>query len=216
MAGCAGATAAGRRRTRRRRRSLGSPVRAGAGAALILALGGCGGGGGGGESRAFTVSLPAVSFPARQRVATPVDLRVVVRNDGDRALPDVAVSIDSFDVADPTAAAPPRPAWIVDRAPGGAGSDPQTWALGSLAPGATRTFRWRVTPVRPGRYAVGYRVAGALAGGPVTALAGGGPARGVLRVVVSGAPADARVDPATGRVIRRSRGAGSTGAAAAG
>ncbi len=207
MAGCTEAAGPRRWRPRRRRDSPAALARAGAGAALVLTLGGCaGGGGGGGQTRGLTVSLPAVSFPARQRVATPVDLRVVVRNDGDRALPDVAVSIDSFGVVDPAAAGPPRPAWIVDRAPAGAGSDPQTWALGSLAPGATATFRWRVTPVRPGRYAVAYRVAGALAGGPTTALAGGGPAGGVFRVVVSGAPADARVDPATGRVIRRSPG----------
>ncbi len=178
---------------------------AGAGwAALVLALTGCGGAGGaGGTGGTFTVSLPAVSFPPRQRVATPVDLRILVRNDGDRALPDVAVSIDSFGVADPAAAGPPRPAWIVDRGPAGAGSDPQTWALGPLAPGATRTFRWRVTPVRPGRYTVGYRVVPGLAGSPVAELPGGRPASGVFGVIVSGAPADSRVDPATGRVIPR-------------
>jgi hypothetical protein len=201
--GCAEAAGAGRRRPRGRPGSLAAAAGAGAGSvALVLTLGGCGGGGVA-DTRAFTVSLPAVSFPARQRVATPVGLRIVVRNDGDRALPDVAVSIDSFAVVDPAAAGPPRPVWIVDRAPAGAGSDPQTWALGSLAPGATRTFRWRVTPVRPGRYTVGYRVAPGLAGSPVAELPGGRPARGVFGVIVSGAPADSRVDPATGRVIRR-------------
>jgi hypothetical protein len=206
VAGCGEAAGAGPRRPRRRPGSLaaaGAAARAGAGAvALVLALGGCGGGGGG-TAEPFTVSLPTVRFPARQRVATPVVLRIVVRNDGDRALPDVAVSIDSFAVVDPAGAGPPRPAWIVDRAPTGAGSDSQTWALGSLAPGATRTFLWQVTPVRPGRYTVGYRVAPGLPGSAVAELSGGRPARGVFGVIVSGAAADSRVDPATGRVIRR-------------
>ncbi len=178
---------------------------AAAGAALLALPAGCGGPG---ARHVVTVSVPAASFPARQQLATPATLRIAVRNDGDRALPDVAVSVDSF--LTPAGGAGParstRPVWIVDRAPGGgAGADTATWALGSLAPGATRTFVWRVTPVAAGRYSVGYSVAAGLAGGPVAELAGGGPPRGSLAVTISRAPGDPRVDPATGRVIRRPR-----------
>ena len=32
-----------------------------------------------------------------------------------------------------------------------------TWALGPLKPGATKTFKWNVTAVRPGRYRISRR-----------------------------------------------------------
>ncbi len=159
----------------------------------------------------FTVSVPAASFPADQRVATAARLRIVVRNDGSRTLPDVAVAIDSFSTADPNPnlGSPGRPIWLVDRAPGagaGAGSTAdETWTLGPLAPGATASFVWRLTPVRPGTYRVAYRVAAGHGAGEVVAPAGGRAPGGAFTVRVSGAPADPRVDPATGRVVRRPR-----------
>jgi hypothetical protein len=178
---------------------------------------GCGGAGDG-SAPAARVSVPVASFPSRQQVAAPAELRIAVRNDGDRDLPDVAVSIDSFSAADPGTDLqnPRRPVWIVDAAPGapaeigGPGSGAETWALGRLAPATTRTFVWRLTPVRPGRYRVGYRVAAGLAGrsaAVAAAASGGRPAAGSFTVAITGAPADTRVDPATGRVVRRVPGA---------
>jgi hypothetical protein len=190
---------------------------AAAGAALLVAAAAAGcGAAADGPGPPARVSLPVASFPSRQQVAAPAELRIVVRNDGDRVLPGVAVSIDSFSVADPGADLqnPLRPVWIVDAAPGartgvgGPGAGAETWALGRLAPQAARTFVWRVTPVRPGRYRVGYRVAAGLgtrdAAAAAEAAAGGQrPAAGSFTVTITGAPADSRVDPATGRVIRR-------------
>ena len=181
-----------------------------AAAGLALLAAGCGGSAA--SRKPFTVSLAAASFPADQRVATAARLRIAVRNDDSRALPDVAVSIDSFAAVDPNPGlgSPLAPVWLVDRAPGassgsGAGSTAdETWALGPLAPGATASFVWRVTPVRAGTYRVAYRAsAGDAGGGALAALADGRPVGGAFTVRVSGAAADPRVDPITGRVVRR-------------
>ncbi|MEA2298565.1 MAG: hypothetical protein QOF77_1501 [Solirubrobacteraceae bacterium] len=163
------------------------------------------GAGDGARRAAFTVAIPAASFPARQQVASPAVLRIAVRNDARRRLPDVAVSVDSFSAAAAGLASARRPIWILDREPG-AGAAASTWALGSLEPGATRTFLWQVTPVRPGRYTVRFRVAAGL--GADARVAGGQPAGGAFAVTVTGAAADARVDPVSGRVLRRRRGGG--------
>src|SRR3954449_882614 len=79
-----------------------------------------------------------------------------------------------------------RPVWIVDEGPGGGGcpgaapggrvgigdegpsggdsAATNTWALGRLAPGQTRTFTWKVTAVQPGSYTLRYRISPGLAG----------------------------------------------------
>ncbi len=50
-----------------------------------------------------------------------------------------------------------------NRGPGGAATAyANTWALGRLAPGHTVAFRWRLTAVEAGPYAVEYEVAPAL------------------------------------------------------
>ncbi|MGI8803730.1 MAG: hypothetical protein ACR2KV_16455 [Solirubrobacteraceae bacterium] len=193
----------------------GRRLRLAAAGAFGIALAGCGSGD---RPTRYPVFVPTASFAARQQIATPQTLRIVVRNDGDRALPEVAVAIDSFTAAatgtDPQNS--PGPVWIVDRGPGGGGAAfggaTETWTRGSLAPGATQTFRWRVTPVRPGRYSVRWQVAAGTAGRTVAELADGRPAAGAFAVMVSAAPAHTRVDPATGRVVARPlSGAGAAG-----
>lgn len=95
-----------------------------------------------------------------------------------------------------------RPLWIVDRQPGscrfscvqsgpGAGftAYANTWALGTLAPGATATFDWSLTPVTPGRHVVAWWVAADTAGDTTALLPDGAPARGRFVVDVSAAPA---------------------------
>jgi hypothetical protein len=76
------------------------------------------------------------------------------------------------------------------------------WAAGALAPGKDVTLRWHVTPVLAGTHKVDYLVAADLAGTAQTRVAGGGRPRGAITVRVDARPAQARVDPRTGRVIR--------------
>src|SRR5437588_7719863 len=69
------------------------------------------------------------------------------------------------DLGMPYVANPSRPVWIVDHPPGSCGYScksggpgsavtayANTWALGPLKPGATATFDWGVTAVRPGTH----------------------------------------------------------------
>jgi hypothetical protein len=94
-----------------------------------------------------------------------------------------------------------RPVWVLDRPPGrcvfqcpagGAGAATtaysNTWALGSLAPGSTATFRWGVTAVAAGRYLVAYRVAAGLNPPGRAVLADGRPAVGVFAVAITSRP----------------------------
>jgi hypothetical protein len=155
---------------------------------------------------------------------------ITVRNTGRRAIPDIAVTllnprygtaaqalgtlIAAAAPGAPILASRSRPVWVIDRAPGRCGfscrqsgpggattSDPDTWALGRLAPGATATFAWHVTALRPGRYAIAYRIAASPVGNVPPALGRGGrPAGGRFRVTISSRPGRPRVT-GSGRVV---------------
>jgi hypothetical protein len=174
-------------------------------------------------SGTFDVSIVKASFPAHQLLAQPSTLTIEVRNDGTRPVPDLAVTVSSFSMTSPQPglADPNRPVWIVDqgpRAPGAGPTNPvvegnyvpsagqtaytNTWALGSVPPGETRTFVWRVTAVVPGQHTVSYKVAAGLNGKAIAQLSGGGSPEGNFSVNIAGAPPQSRVDPNTGGVIR--------------
>jgi hypothetical protein len=190
-------------------------------AALALAglvAAGCGGGtrqDADEPSGTFPVDVVSATFPAKQRLAESTKLQIAVRNAGNKAVPNVAVTVES-DEADQTAAAaafaeaseepgladPSRPVWVLDAGPhGGITAYTNTWALGELKPNQTKTFVWRVTAVKPGVHAIKYKVAAGLDGKAKAVLAGGNeePA-GTFTVNVSGKPANARVGP-NGQVI---------------
>ena len=107
-----------------------------------------------------------------------------------------------------------RPVWVVDKPPGPCGyscqnggqgayvsSNANTWQSGSLKPGATATFSWRLTAVQPGRYLVAYQVAGDLYGKARTVLPGGVIPQGVFRVTVVRRPAQSFVN-SSGKVVQ--------------
>jgi hypothetical protein len=174
---------------------------------VALAVAGCGGGERQDEnepSGSFPVDVQA-SFAKTQALAAQEDFKVVVRNTGDKAVPNVAVTVDSF--ADRSKqqglADPERPIWIVDEGPkGGITSYTNTWALGELAAGASKTFVWKVTPVRSGTHTVKYRVAAGLDGKAKAVSPSGSSPEGQFVVDVSDQPAEASVDPETGDVVR--------------
>jgi hypothetical protein len=161
------------------------------------------------------------SFPSRQVIARPTSFQLQVRNASARAVPNVAVTVDSFDYASnyPELAANKRPVWAIERGPGATADPPvetqevsqpgsgqtayvNTWALGRLAPGAMQTFAWKVVPVKAGTYTVHYTIAAGLSGKAKAALAAGGPVQGQFTVAIAPAPPQTHVDPATGRVVQ--------------
>jgi hypothetical protein len=196
--------------------------------AVGVAVSGCGGS----EQNAheakatYPVKIVQASFPPIQAIARNTKLVLRVRNTGTQTMPNVAVTLDSFSYVSnyPGLAANQRPVWIVNTGPGTVPKRPvqsvtvdppgggqtayvNTWALGPLAPGRTRTFVWRVTPVKAGIFSVGYVVAAGLNGNAHArvsrkgALEGtGGLPLGRFRVVIAGQPPPRYVNPETGKV----------------
>jgi hypothetical protein len=156
-------------------------------------------------SGTWTVDVLEAEFPRSQHLAKPATMRIQVRNTEDRAIPNVAVTVDSFSRRSEQAglADPNRPVWIVDDGPrGGTTAYTNTWALGRMAPGQTKTFEWRVTPVEAGTHRISYRVAAGLDGKAKARLDGGDRPEGTFTVRISKEPAQSRVDPESGDVIR--------------
>jgi hypothetical protein len=126
------------------------------------------------------------------------------------APPGEGTSAEAFaeDLTQPYLANPSRQVWIVDRAPGrcgyscssGALGGPavtaysNTWALGSLKPGATATFDWKVTAVAPGHHVVAWEVAAGLNGKAKAVLADGSRPEGSFAVTISSAPTQSYVN----------------------
>ncbi|HMJ02436.1 MAG TPA: hypothetical protein VK506_05815 [Conexibacter sp.] len=162
----------------------------------------------------YRVGAPVATFPAQQQLAHAVELSIAVKNTGRRTIPNVAATLrtgggDGDSLADAFSsrneaeglASRTRPVWIVDEGPlNGDTAFGNTWALGSIAPGRTRTFRWRVVPVRAGRYELRYRLFGSTSGRSQLRLRDGSAPHGSLDVRVSGKPAQVRVTP-DGKIV---------------
>jgi hypothetical protein len=185
-------------------------------AAALAVLPGCGGG----ESQdadepsgSFKVEVVGASFPARQRIAEGTALRIRVHNAGDDTVPDLAVTVETEGMkagagltsfgqssGDSRQADPNRPIWVLDREPsGGTSAYSNTWTLGKLDAGDTKTIEWKVTPAQAGDYSIKYRIAPGLDG--KATLAQGSRATGSFDVSISDKPVPARVDD-DGNVVR--------------
>jgi len=191
-------------------------------AACALLVAGCGSGAhqdAGEPAGTFAMKVVRASFPTAQSIARQTKFELQVSNTGTRTVPDVAVTIDSFDYASnyPELAANKRPVWAIERGPGAIADPPvesqevslpgggqtayvNTWALGALAPSKTRTFIWRVVPVKAGSYTVHYTVAAGLAGKAKARLSSGAPVQGQFAVDIAPAPGPTHVNPSTGHV----------------
>jgi hypothetical protein len=157
-------------------------------------------------SGTFSMNVVKAEFASSQSLAQQEALTISVKNTDTRAIPDLAVTVDSFSTRSQQAglADPSRPVWIVDEGPvGGTTAYTNTWALGRLAPGKTRTFTWKVTAIQPGTHIVKYRVAAGLNGKAHAKVNGQSDYQGSFKVAISGKPAQATVDPDTGKVIRK-------------
>jgi hypothetical protein len=157
-------------------------------------------------SGTFSMNVVNAAFPSSQSLAQQEALTIAVKNTDTRAIPDLAVTVDSFSTRSqqPGLADPNRPVWIVDEGPtGGTTAYANTWALGSLPPGATRTFTWKVTAIQSGTHTVKYRVAAGLNGKAKAKVNGQPDFQGSFTVAISGKPSQSTVDPNTGQVIRK-------------
>jgi hypothetical protein len=117
----------------------------------------------------------------------------------------------------PNLASHSRPVWVIDQAPGpcdyscnsgGPGGAvtayANTWALGSLKPGGTATFKWGVTAVQPGSYKVAWQIAAGLNGKAKAILSDGSKPRGTFNVKITHAPAQSYVNN-NGQVVTTSQ-----------
>jgi hypothetical protein len=183
--------------------------------ALLAAASGCGG-----EAQdanepegSYRLEVADASFPAKQAIAEQSTMRIRVRNPGDSEVPNVAVTVETKGgkagdgltafgqkSTDSRLADPNRPVWVLDQEPvGGTSAYANTWTLGPLKGGETKTFEWKLTAVEPGSYSLAYRVAPGLDG--KAKLATGTRARGTFAVTVSDEPVPARVN-SKGEVVR--------------
>ncbi len=177
-------------------------------APLALGIAGCGGGqrqDADEPSGTFPVAIVRASFPTKQHLAKSERFVIAVRNTGSQAVPNLAVTVDSFASRSEQAglADPSRAVWVIDDGPrGGDTAYTNTWALGRLEPGQTRRFVWRVTAVAPGTHTVKWQVAAGLNGKAKATLSDNRAPEGSFTVDVSEKPAQAKVDPDTGKVVR--------------
>src|SRR3954453_6929975 len=171
-------------------------------AALAVLLGGCG------QQRQdadepsgdFRLDGSGASFPAKQSSAEQSVMRIRVHNPDSKTVPDVAVTVETKgakpgdgpvafaqDKSDPRLADPSRAVWVVDQEPkGGTTAYVNTWALGPLKSGETKTFEWKLTAVQAGDYSIAYRVSPGL--DDKAKLASGSKAQGKFTVSVSDKP----------------------------
>lgn len=190
-------------------------------AACSLALVACGGGGERQDAdeveRTYPVEIVTSEFPTRQRLAERTQLRIGVRNTGDRPIPDLAVTISlggpegrnslepfSIRVNDESLAVPDRPVWILESGfpqlegagePAGATTaNAKTFAFDELPPGETMAAVWEVTPVRAGDWRLTYQVDAGLYGNARAETADGQRPFGSFAVRISDVPVQTRVD----------------------
>jgi hypothetical protein len=164
-------------------------------------------------SGSYKLEVAAAKFPASQSIAQDSRMIVTVRNDDTKAAPNVAVTVetdpskagqgtDAFGqrVDDSRLSDNERPVWIVNEGPpGGDSAATNTWALGRLGAGETKTFTWKVTAVEAGSYTLRYRISPGLAG--KAKLASGGRTDGLFKVTIDDKPVPARVND-KGQVVR--------------
>jgi hypothetical protein len=112
----------------------------------------------------WKVRVTDASFPGRQRLADEVQLKIRVKNEDTRAIPNLAVTVDGFnmrkDSASQTLSERSRPVWVVDESPlNSTTAFTNTWAVGAVPAGQSRTLVWKVAAVRAGTYSVRWKVA---------------------------------------------------------
>jgi hypothetical protein len=171
----------------------------------------------------FEVEVVEARFPDEQKLAKRSQLAITVRNTGDQTVPNIAVTVDGFDVKldNRDLADPSRPVFVINGHPrqiggfaeskpaapeGGETAYVNTWALGPLRAGEEEIFRWSVTAVRAGPFRIEYRVAAGLDGKAKAVDADGTAPDGLFVGEVDDTPPDTRVAEDGVTVIEGQRG----------
>lgn len=158
----------------------------------------------------YRVDVTRASFPAQQKLAKRSNLEITVRNAGNKAIPNLAITVTGFDyrATNPQLADPTRPQFVVNGRPQSIGGFPEakeaaprggetayanTWALGTVRPGIEKTFKWTVTAVKAGPFRIRYVVAAGLDGKAKAIVQGGGRPVGSFSGTVSDTPPQSRV-----------------------
>lgn len=190
-------------------------------AAALVALVGCGGGERQDENEPegdFKVEVVEASFPDKQKLAKRSELVIVVRNADNKDIPNVAVTMKGLDYRkdDPDLADQRRPQFVINgqfkefgsiedaqaKAPNGIENPAyvDTWSLGPLKPGESKSFKWDVTAVRAGPYELSYSVAAGLDGKARAVDESGESPQGVFSGTVSDAAPQTKI-AADGKTI---------------
>jgi hypothetical protein len=135
----------------------------------------------------FEVGVTAAAFPSLQRLGQTSLLKLSIKNEGEKEVPNVVVYFTLAGKQGATAslpfgiheqqvglANPTRPVWVLaehfpklagSSGKGGATtSDPKTFAFGPLQAGQTTSAIWKLSAVRQGHYTLRYRVGAGLSG----------------------------------------------------
>ena len=181
----------------------------------VLVLAGCGG-----DERqdadepegSFRVEVVDASFPERQQISEPVELKLRVRNADAETLRNVAVTVQTEPEGDNAATAfgqrttgsglsdSARPVWVLDEGPpGGDVATDNAWSAGTLRAGETRELIWKLVAARAGTFTIGYRVSPGLTGRAQAVQ--GSRTSGSFEVTIDDEPVPARVGD-DGEVIR--------------
>lgn len=181
----------------------------------VLTFAGCGG-----DARqdadepsgTFRVEVVDASFPERQQIAEPVELKLSVRNADDESLRNVAVTVETSPEGENAAisfgqrssgtglADSGRPIWVLDEGPlGGDVATVNTWSAGTLRAGETRELTWKLVASRAGTFTLGYRVSPGLTGRAQAEQ--GSDTSGSFEVTIDDEPVPARVGR-DGEVVR--------------
>ncbi len=143
------------------------------------------------SNKVWRVEVVAAEFPLKQRLGDNVGFKIKVRNAGDDTIPELSITIDSFNYrsTEEGLADPERPVWVINKVPAGSeSSGVNTYRLGRLKPGKTVEAVWRLSAVRAGTHTVKYKIAGDFEGQGKTVLADGSAPEGAFVVTITTVP----------------------------
>jgi len=218
--------ALGGNRRHRRRSRIGALAVGAIVAALALVAVGCGNDDSSSstdDERAYRASIVREEFPSRQRLGETTQMRLDIRNDGERTIPAVVVSVSlggeagagssiPFGVrsGEPGLAQPDRPVWVLSEHypkvgksddPGGTeGATPKAFNFGPLKPGRTVRGVWQLSAVRPGNFELVYKVDAGVSDRTRAETEDGTPPRGRFSVRITDQTQDTTVNDA-GEVV---------------
>ena len=169
-------------------------------------------------SGTYRIQVLRAKFPDRQQLAKRSTLEILVRNADNKTVPNIAVTVNGFGSRSQESglADPQRPVFVINGVPKELGGLPEskeagpqggetayvdTWALGPLGPGKTKSFRWSVTAIKAGPFRLRYEVAAGLNGKAKAVDEAGTRPTGIFVGNIADAPPVTRVDPNNGRTV---------------